>query len=152
MGAQVQVYIEAEHRLPGQIVAMEKAIQIAFEEKERRYEYVKKLNMYLRENLKKYSLVQINTPNEENPFILNLGIKGIKAVDFKQKLEEYGVCISIKSACSVLISPSRPVMEVTHDRKRALSSWRISLSHMTTKEEINRFLEIFDKCYKDMCK
>jgi cysteine desulfurase len=39
-------------------------------------------------------------------------------------------------------------MAITHDRKRALSSWRISLSHLTTKEEINKFLEIFDKCYK----
>lgn len=134
----------------GQIVAMENAVQIAFNKLEERYEYVKKINMYLRENLKKYSLVQINTQNEENPFILNLGIKGIKAVDFKQKLEEYGVCISIKSACSVTISPSRPVMAITHDRKRALSSWRISLSHLTTIEEINKFLKIFDKCYKDM--
>jgi cysteine desulfurase len=134
----------------GQIVAMEKAIQIAFDKLEERYVYVKKLNTYLRENLKKYNNVQINTPNEENPFILNLGIKGIKAVDFKEKLEKYGVCVSIKSACSVTITPSRPVMAITHDRKRALSSWRISLSHLTTKEEINKFLEIFDKCYKEI--
>jgi cysteine desulfurase len=131
----------------GQILAMEKAIEIAFDKLKERYEYVKKLSEYLRDNLKKYNLVQINTPSEENPFILNLGIKGVKAVDFKQKLEKYGVCISIKSACSVVISPSRPVMAITHDRKRALSSWRISLSHLTKMEEINDFLEIFDKCY-----
>jgi cysteine desulfurase len=106
--------------------------------------------MYLREQLKKYDKVQINTISEENPFILNLGIQGISAVDFKQKLEKYNVCISIKSACSVAISPSRPVMATTHDRKRALSSWRISLSHLTTNEEINKFLEIFDKCYKEI--
>ena len=136
----------------GQIIAMEKGVQIAFDKLEDRNEYVRKLNRYLRENLKKYSNVQINTPNEENPFILNLSIKGITAADFKQKLEEYGVCISIKSACSVVISPSRPVMAITHDRKRALSSWRISLSHLTTIEEINNFLEIFDKCYDDLCK
>lgn len=135
----------------GQIIAMEKATQIAFNKLEERCEYVKTINMYLRENLKNYNLVQINTPTEENPFILNLGVKGIRAVDFKQELEKYGVCVSIKSACSVVISPSRAVMAITHDRKRALSSWRISLSHLTTTKEINEFLEIFDKCYHHMC-
>jgi cysteine desulfurase len=128
---------------------MEKAVELAFNNLNERFEYTKNLNSYLRENLKKYDQVQINTKNEDNPFILNLGIKGVKAVDFKQKLEQYGVCISIKSACSVTISPSRSVMAMTKDRKRALSSWRISLSHLTTKDEIDRFLEIFDKCYKE---
>jgi cysteine desulfurase len=132
----------------GQIVAMEKALQLAFDNLDERYEYVKKLNLYLREKLKNYDLVQINTLGGENPFILNLGIKGVTAVDFKKMLDENGVCISIKSACSVVISPSRPVMAITHDRKRALSSWRISLSHLTTVEEINKFLEIFDRCYQ----
>ncbi len=134
----------------GQIVAMEKAVQLAFNKIKERYEYVKKINITLREKLKLYDKVQINTPNEENPFILNLGIKGITAIEFKEKLEEYGVCISIKSACSVTISPSRVVNAITHDRKRALSSWRISLSHLTTMKEIDEFLEIFDKCYNDI--
>ena len=86
--------------------------------------------------------------SKENPFILNISVNGIKATDFKEKLEEYGVCVSIKSACTITITPSRIVMAMTHDRKRALSSWRISLSHLTTDEEIDEFLKIFDKCYK----
>lgn len=131
-----------------QIIAMEKALDIALEKLDERYEYVQKLNQKLREKLKTYNDVQINTINENNPFILNLGIKDIKANDFKEELEKYGVCISIKSACSVTISPSRTVMAITHDRKRALSSWRISLSHLVTNEEIEEFLNIFDKCYK----
>mgnify|MGYP004716514015 CR=1 FL=1 len=39
-------------------------------------------------------------------------------------------------------------MAMTHDRKRALSSWRISLSHLVTEEDIKRFLEIFDICVR----
>lgn len=39
-------------------------------------------------------------------------------------------------------------MAMTHDRKRALSSCRISLSHLVTEQEIHRFLSIFDECYK----
>lgn len=148
-GASTSIY-RSGTPVTGQIVAMEKAIQIAFDKLDERYNYVKNINMYLREKLKQYDLVQINTISIENPFILNLGIKGIKAIDFKKKLEEYGVCISIKSACSVTISPSRPVMAITHDRKRALSSWRISLSHLVTQDEINEFIKRFDKCYKEI--
>ena len=79
-----------------------------------------------------------------------MSVNGIKAVDFKKKLEEYGVCISIKSACTVTITPSRIVMSMTHDRKRAFASWRISLSHLVAEEDIDKFLEIFDKCYNEM--
>ena len=132
----------------GQICAMEKALQIAFDNFDKRREYVINLNENLRNSLLDYKDVKINTISKENPFIFNISVNGIKATEFKEKLEEYGVCVSIKSACTITITPSRIVMAMTHDRKRALSSWRISLSHLTTDEEIDEFLKIFDKCYK----
>lgn len=134
----------------GQICALEKSLQITFNKFDERQKYVKTLNEKLRENLSKYENVKINTISNEDPFILNISVVGTKATEFKQKLEEYGVCISIKSACTVTITPSRIVMEMTHDRKRAFSSWRISLSHLVKEEEIDEFLEIFDKCYKSV--
>lgn len=134
----------------GQICALEKALKLTFDNFETRYEYVSSLNKKLRNELLKYDNVKINTVSKNNPYILNVSINGIKAVDFKKKLEEYGVCISIKSACTVTITPSRIVMSMTHDRKRAFASWRISLSHLTTDEDIDKFLEIFDKCYKEL--
>ena len=132
----------------GQICAMEKALQLTFDNFEQRYEYVKKLNTEIRDNLKKYKDVDINTESIENPFILNISVEGVKATEFKKKLEEYGVCISIKSACTVTITPSRIVMAMTKNRKRAMASFRISLSHLVKEEEIKRFLEIFEECYK----
>lgn len=36
--------------------------------------------------------------------------------------------------------------------QNALSSWRISLSHLTTEEELNGFLAAFDRCMKDLQK
>lgn len=132
----------------GQICALEKALEISFNNLEERKKYVKNINKKLRENLSKYKDVKINTISDENPFILNISVNGVKATEFKNKLEEYGVCISIKSACTITITPSRIVMAMTHDRKRALASFRISLSHLVKESEINKFLEIFDKCYK----
>lgn len=132
----------------GQICALETALQIALKKLDERKNFVDNLNDKLRKELSKYKDVKINTSSNENPFILNISVGGVKATEFKEKLEEYGVCVSIKSACTITITPSRIVMAITHDRKRALSSWRISLSHLTTEKEIIKFLEIFDKCYR----
>lgn len=134
----------------GQICALERALELTFNNFKKRYEYVNKLNEKLRSKLLSYDNVKINTVSKNNPYILNVSVNGIKAADFKKKLEEYGVCISIKSACTVTITPSRIVMSMTHDRKRAFASWRISLSHLVAEEDIDKFLEIFDKCYKEM--
>ena len=132
----------------GQICALEKALELTFENFDERYKYVSKLNQKLRDELSKYKDVSINTISNDNPFILNISVNGTKAVEFKNKLEEYGVCVSIKSACTVTITPSRIVISMTHDRKRAFASWRISLSHLVNEDEIDRFLEIFEECYK----
>ncbi len=146
-GASTSIY-RSGTPVVGQICALETALKLSYKELESRNEYVKNLNTIIRNHLLKYNDVKINTVSIENPYILNISVNGIKAVDFKEKLEEYGVCISIKSACTITITPSRIVMAMTHDRKRALSSWRISLSYLVTEEDINRFLKIFDECYK----
>lgn len=130
-----------------QICALEKALSLAMTQLEDRKQKVTEMNLYLREKLASYADVKINT-NMENPYILNISVMGVKAVDFKKKLEEYGVCISIKSACQVMLTPSRIVMAMTHDRKRAFAAWRISLSHLVKKKELEQFLEIFDQCYR----
>ena len=134
----------------GQICALEKALELAFDNFKERYNYVTNLNEKLRNKLLKYDNVKINTVSKNNPYILNISVNGIKAVEFKKKLEEYGVCVSIKSACTVTITPSRIVMAMTHDRKRAFASWRISLSHLVLDGDIEKFLNIFDKCYNEL--
>ena len=76
-----------------------------------------------------------------------LSVTGVKGTRFQQALSEQGVCVSVKSACSSDGLPSRAVFAVSRDRKNALSSWRISLSHLTTQEELDGFLRAFDACY-----
>ena len=65
-------------------------------------------------------------------------------------LSEQGVCVSVKSACSSDGLPSKAVFAVSRDRRNALSSWRISISHLTTDAEIDGFLQAFDTCYKTL--
>ena len=91
----------------GQICALDRALQITFDNFEERYKYVKSLNEKLRQAFFKYKNVKINTISDENPYILNISVLGTKATEFKKRLEEYGICVSIKSACTVTITPSR---------------------------------------------
>lgn len=100
--------------------------------------------------LGQYPAVRFNSPENAVAHILNLSVRGVKGTLFQQALSRHGVCVSVKSACSAEGTPSKAVFAVSRDRKNALSSWRISLSHLTTQEEITEFLRIFDLCYKEL--
>ena len=122
------------------------ALELAAEGQPERYARVKRLNSWLREELGRFPEVRINSPENAIPHILNLSVRGVKGSAFQQALDERGVCVSVKSACSSDGLPSRAVFAVSRDRKNSLSSWRISLSHLTTEEEIREFLRIFADC------
>ena len=128
-------------------VSVEKALRLALTRQEERIGYVQSLNDTLRRALLRYPRVRINSPEGAVPHILNLSVQGVKGADFQQALSEQGVCVSVKSACSTEGTPSKAVFAVSRDRKNALSSWRISLSHLTAEREIEAFLQIFDQCY-----
>lgn len=116
------------------------ALRFAVDEMNERLETVKRLNKYLTERLKKYPGIVFNTRENTLPHFINVSVEGIKAADMQQRLSERGICVSTKSACSVPNTPSRAVYAITHSRKTALSSWRISLSHLTTFAELDEFL------------
>lgn len=132
------------------VASMETALKPALEHLEERRAYIQKLNVSLRDELSKYPLVRINSPGQAVPHILNLSVAGVKGTQFRQILSEHGGCVSVKSACSVEETPSKAVFAVSRDKKNALSSWRISLSHLTTEEELREFLSIFDQCYREL--
>lgn len=128
-------------------VSIEAALRLALERQEDRICHVRKLNERLRTALLSYPKVRFNSPENAVPHILNLSVEGVKGTVFQRVLSEQGVCVSVKTACSSDGAPSRAVFAVSGDRRRALSSWRISLSHLTTGDEIEEFLRIFDLCY-----
>jgi cysteine desulfurase len=126
---------------------LSKALRIATESLENRIEYISNINKYLRDNLEKYERVEINSNEYSIPQILNFSVLGVKPETLQHALEEYDIYISTQTACSKGGEMSRAVFALTHDEKRASSSVRVSLSHLTTKEELDSFLESFKKCY-----
>ena len=131
-------------------VSAEKALRLALAQQESRVSHVRALNRMLREALSMYPAVRLNSPEHAVPHILNLSVQGVKGTAFQQALSRHGVCVSVKSACSADGMPSKAVLAVSRDRKNALSSWRISLSHLTTQAELEEFLRIFDLCCRTL--
>ena len=126
------------------------ALEKATAELPARVATVRSLNDRLRTELSRYPKVRINSPANAVPHILNLSVQGVKGSVFQRELDARGVCVSVKSACSSDGLPSRAVLAVSQDRRNALSSWRISLSHLTTEEEVTGFLHAFADCYNTL--
>ena len=126
------------------------ALELAVENLPERSASVQKRNAELRAALCQHPEVRINSPENAIPHILNLSVRDVKGTVFQRELDAHGVCVSVKSACSSDGLPSRAVFAVSRDRRNALSSWRISLSHLTTEAEIQEFLRVFDVCCQQL--
>lgn len=136
----------------GLIASTERAIALALRDLKERHTHVKNLNVSLRELFKKYERVKLNSTANSVPYILNISIPGVNTEIFKSCLEEHDIYVSTKPACCAPNTVSRPVYALTKDRKRALSTLRISLGHLTTERDIDIFSECFDECYKKLVK
>ena len=79
--------------------------------------------------------------------MLNISVLNVQPETMQHELENYDVYISTQSACSSNNPVSRSVLEVTKDELAASHSIRISLSGLTTRDEINKFLDAFSECY-----
>ena len=130
------------------IVSLSKAVRLALTEIDKKYESVEKLNNYLKDKLGAFENVKINSNRYSIPHILNISVLGVKPEVMQHALEEDDIYISTKTACSNNSEESLSVYSLTNDRNRARTSIRISISYVTTKEEIDAFLKSFDKSYK----
>ena len=64
-------------------------------------------------------------------------------------MEDDEVYLSTNTACSSG-DLSTSVMAIYNDKKRAMSTIRISLSYVTTNEEVSKFLNLFKSKYKEL--
>ena len=131
------------------VVALKKSIELALDNLNKRYDYISGLNKYLRDELSIFSNVHINSPKNSIPNTLNFSLVNMDAKRVVKKLTENGICLSTTSACSLGSTPSKSVYAITNDLELAKNSIRISLSHLTTIEELNKFMKIFKKIYDE---
>ncbi len=131
------------------IAALETALSISLATRKERYRIVEELYNTLKEKLLTYPKVTINNTKNSIPYTLNFSIKGVKAIEVQQQLEKNKIYVSTKTSCCPIATPSKLVYALTKDKNKASSSIRVSLSHLTTKKEIEIFISIFDKIYKE---
>ncbi|MBQ8681649.1 MAG: cysteine desulfurase [Bacilli bacterium] len=132
------------------IVSTMKALDLIIPNIKENYNYIKKLNNHIITKLKEYPDISINSTENSICNTINISLKNIKPETFVHALDEHDIYISTKSACSSTNTMSDAVYAVTKDREKAMHSIRISLSHLTTPEEIDNFLDVFDKCYQKL--
>lgn len=125
------------------IASTAKAIRLAYQDLDKKYLYVEKLNKKIKENLSKYSNIHINSNDKCLPYILNLSVVGIKPETMLHALEEKDIYISTQTACSSNDSYSKAVYSLTNSKDLAASSIRISISYVTKEEEIEKFIKEF---------
>ena len=131
------------------IVACDKALDIALNKQEERYEYINKLSDKVKSKLKEYKNIHINNTENSIPHTINFSIKGIKSIELQEKLENYDIYVSTKTSCCPIETPSKLIYALTKDKNLSLSSIRVSISHLTTEEEVDKFLDVFDLIYKE---
>lgn len=148
-GKSTTVYRSGTPALP-LIVSLSKALRLILDKQDEKLMHVKQLNEYLKNELMKFELVKINSNEHCIPHILNISVLGCKPETMQHALEEYDIYISTQTACSSGNTVSKAVYALTNDEERASSSIRISLSHLTTKEECDKFIESFSNCYKKL--
>ena len=131
------------------IVSFSKALRIANSDLDKKENTIKKHNDKICKFLSGYPKILINKTPYSIPNILNISLMNIKPETFIHALEKHDVYVSSNTACSSG-KISSAVLGVYGDKKRALTTIRISLSYMTTNEEINEFINIFESVYNKL--
>ncbi len=134
----------------GLIVSLSKALRLIYEDFDSKTNYVKELNKYLQEQLNDIEQVHINSTINSLPHILNISIKNIKAETMQHALEMEDIYVSTQTACSTNSNISQAVYTITKNEEYAAHSLRISLSHLTTKEEIDTFVKVLKQKIKEL--
>lgn len=131
------------------IAAFSKAIRLSQENLEKKERFVSLLNEKIVTRLSKYPNILINKTKYSIPYILNISVMDVMPEVMINALEKYEIYINSNTACSSG-EISNAVMAIYNDINRAKHTLRISLSHVTTTEEINNFLDIFCEVYENL--
>ena len=122
-------------------VSAAKTLRLALENIDKNYEHVDKLRNRLKEGLLNVKGVQINSPINASPYILNFSLTK-KASVVVEALSKKKIYVSTKSACSSRLSSLSYVLEAMGlDEYKASNAIRVSFSDNSTLDEVDIFLQ-----------
>ncbi|MFI3260945.1 MAG: cysteine desulfurase family protein [bacterium] len=128
------------------IVGFSKAVRLSQNDLDQRNSYIEKLNEKILLQIKDMRGILVNQTRYSIPQVINISLLNVRPETFIRAMDEDEIYISTNTACSSG-DISSSVMAVYNDKLRASRTIRISLSHLTTLDEVNTFLEKFKKNY-----
>jgi len=120
------------------IASLSKAIRLANDSLEKKERFVTLLNEKIVNALKEFPKIKINSTKYSIPQLLNISVM--------DALDAHEVYVGTNTACSSG-ELSTSVMAIYNDLERSKHTIRISLSYVSTTEEINKFITIFKEEY-----
>jgi len=125
------------------IASISKALRLAYEDLDKKNEHIKEVHDYLMDKLSDLD-VSINSNSYCINNVVNFSLKNIKSETMLHALELDDIYVSTQTACSTG-NYSKAVYSITHNKDKASRSIRVSISYLTTKEEIDIFIESLKK-------
>lgn len=122
-------------------VAVAKAMRLAQERQNTFYDKIGKLRSLLLNEIRSIPDFVLNSSEKGAPHIVHFSYPGLKPEVLVHTLEELGMLVSTKSACSSRNSePSRVLQAMGKDKEIAASGIRISMGWEHTDDDMNRLV------------
>ena len=128
------------------VVSMKEAIKISIKDLDNKERYINLLNERIVDKLSKIDGIIVNKTKYSIPHILNISFDKLSGETIANTLSNKEFFVNSNNNNEI----STSVMALYNDLERSKRTLRISLSHLTTVSEINRFLEIFEVEYSKL--
>ena len=133
-----------------QNIVLAKTLRLMLEEQELSFAYVSSLNQILRNAFASMDGWYVNSPKQASPYILNVSCAYIGSEILLNALNTRGFAVSAKSTCSSKSKVQSHVLkEMGLEEFRTTNAIRISLSSMTTKQEVYALIEALKEIYHE---
>ena len=122
------------------IVGLAKAAELFDGKQLENYEHVKSLETLLKDGLRKFDNIIINSPNNALPYVVNFSVMGMRSEVLLHFLEEQRIYVSSGSACSKGAA-SHTLVAMKLDNKRIDGAVRVSFNAHNTAEDVQALLQ-----------
>jgi cysteine desulfurase len=125
------------------IVGFGEAAEITFSRRDNAIPFMRELRQYcLAELSATFEDVQINSPLDGAPHIINVSLPGVRSKDLLKYLSEHEIYISNAAACNSNHTRGPAILEsLGVSREMSYSALRISFSASNTKQEIDELIK-----------
>jgi cysteine desulfurase len=122
------------------ILSVKNALELALEDFDKKLLVIKNLHDYLLNKIKKIDNVEINSNMFSLNQIVNISFLDILSNRLHKQLSDKEIFVSTTTACASERPESLTVKRLTGSIERAETAIRVSISHLTTKKEIDQFV------------